>query len=64
MLSLLASTSTMEHSGQVAETMSRSRDTSVAQPASGAGKRAPPFWSTFRKQPVELEQAGRENWER
>ncbi len=52
-LSLVASTRTMLHSGQIAEAMSRSRDSSSVQSSlagasAGSGEVAP-FWFTFLK---------------
>ena len=52
-VSLLASTSTMLHSGQIAEAMSRSSDSSRVQSSlAGAGDgsgEVAPFWLTFLK---------------
>src|SRR5258708_33053086 len=56
----LASISRMWHLGQIAEIMSRSRDSSFAQPtlAPGSGL-ACPLPLTMRKQPPDVPQAGR-----
>ena len=49
--------------GQIADTMSRSSDSSPAQPASLAGNGlVAPFWFTIRRQPLATVQAGRPNW--
>ena len=53
----------MWHFGQIADTMSTSRDSSVAQPVVPAGAGSglvAPFWLTFVRQPapVEVSQAG------
>src|SRR5262245_32933683 len=59
----LASTSRMWQSGQAADTMSRSRLISSAQPLSPAGNGdVPPFWLIFLKQPFAVVQAGRPKW--
>ena len=59
-LGLLTSTRMMWQSGQIADTMSMSSDSSTSHPvlpaAAGSGLAAP-FWLTFEKQPVP--QAGR-----
>ena len=58
-----ASTSRMLQFGQIADTMSRSDDSSVAHPASGGGSGLVcPFWFTFVKHP--LPHAGRPHAER
>ncbi len=55
-----ASTSRMLHFGQVALTMSRSRDSSPAQPLSAEGSEVvEPVWPTFVKQPLSVVQSGR-----
>jgi hypothetical protein len=60
MVGLVASTSRMWQSGQIAETMSRSREISPAQPVFVAGRGlACPLWLTLRKQPLAVVQAGR-----
>src|SRR5437763_427407 len=54
-----ASTSRILQSGQVAETMSRSRLISMAQPGSAAGiGEVAPFWFTFLKQPFAVVPVG------
>src|SRR2546430_16369268 len=61
-LELLLSTSTMWHSGQTADTMSRSRAISTLQSSSGLnfGSGAVlPFWLSLRKQPFWVVHAGR-----
>src|SRR5437868_15472450 len=63
----VASTRRMLQPGQIAETMSRSREISWAQPLSALGYVVPPVWSTLRKQPVPDEfdvQAGNPKVER
>ena len=58
-----ASTSRMWQSGQAAETMSRSRLISSAQPGSAAGNGPPArAWLTLWKQPLPVVQAGRPKW--
>ena len=52
------STSRIPQSGQAADTMSRSSEISVAQPSSGGSGLAWPVWSTLRKQPFAVVQAG------
>ena len=56
-LAEFASTRRMRQLGQVAETMSTSREISWAQPPSAAGGVDPPFWLTFLKQPLPVVQA-------
>ncbi len=51
----------MWHFGQIAETMSRSREISSPQPTFAAGYVVPPVWFTFLKQPLAVVQAGRPN---
>jgi hypothetical protein len=53
-----ASTSSRWQRGQTAETISRSSEISVAQPALARGGVAPPRWLTLRKQPPALVHAG------
>src|SRR5579883_3311956 len=61
----LASTKRMWQLGQIAETMSISREISPAQPVSGAGSGlAWPFWLILRKQPLAVVQGGRPKVER
>ena len=60
----LASTSRMWQLGQTAETMSRSSDSSSAQPESALGGVLPPVSLTFLKQPLAVVQAGSPYWER
>ena len=55
----LASTSRIEHFGQAALTMSRSRAISWPQPASAIGGVVPPSWLTLRKQPLAVVHAGK-----
>lgn len=60
MLDDFASTSTMWALGAIAETMSRSREISPAQPLSAVGREVvEPVWLTFLKQPLAVVQAGR-----
>ena len=58
----------MWQSGHVADTMSMSSDSSVAQSCpggSGAGSgAAAPFWLTFLKHPFPVVHAGRPYWDR
>lgn len=54
-----ASTSRMWHSGQAAETASRSSAVSMDQSASSGGRLWPPFWSSLVKQPFAVVHAGR-----
>jgi hypothetical protein len=54
----------MWHPGQVAETMSRSRLISVAQPAFTLGGVLPPVWFTFLKQPLAVVQGRSPNFAR
>src|SRR5215475_648239 len=61
---VFASTSRMWQPGQMAETMSRSSEISSAQPGSTRGYLFLPFWSTLRKQPLAVVQAGRPNCDR
>ena len=57
---VVASTSRMWQFGQIAETMSRSSEISVAHPASVAGRLVVlPVWLTFLKQPLAVVHAGR-----
>src|SRR6478752_2182135 len=51
-LALLAWTSTILHPGQVADTASRSRACSPAQPTSKRGSEVPPVWLMMRRQPL------------
>ena len=64
---LFASTRMMRQFGHVADTMSRSRDSSSSQPvwpaARGSGL-ALPSWLTLRKQPLATVHGGRWYWER
>src|SRR5579859_6613809 len=61
---LLASTRMMWQLGQTAETMSRSREISWAQPPLVRGYLVPPVWLIFLKQPLAVVQAARPNWAR
>jgi hypothetical protein len=58
----LASTRRILHSGQIAETMSRSSAISPAQPVSLGGRVEPPVWFTWVKQPLALVHAGSPYW--
>ena len=54
-----ACTRTILQSGQVAETASRSRACSWAQPTLTRGRLVPPFWSMIRRHPLAVVQADR-----
>ena len=61
---LLASTSRMWQSGQVADTMSRSSEISCGPAGVGLRQVVPPVWFTFLKQPLAVVQAGSPYWAR
>src|SRR5258708_17510851 len=64
-LLVFASTSSMWHFGQIAETMSRSSDSSVAQSAFAAGSGLVcPNWFTILRQPLRVVHAPRWKWRR